>query len=265
MSMKIPIAWRSHCALWLLAIAAMVIAVPGLPTLLAQEPASKTVGEHIKEYWDKLISKSESATKASAEEYHKLKERAAKASGPARAKLAAEMETLGKKWSETRARLAAGIELRMHTLSEEITALEEKAKEASGPSRAKMDAEMAKLRSEWEIARQKMGATLDSGLKASREQFRQLQEQAAGATTEARAALKPRMERLAAEWRKDRERLAALFEADLERTKVEMKKLGAQTSAAAHRAREAMERKSHELAAKIKELTNESAPDDDTK
>lgn len=265
MSMKIPIARRSHCAVWLLAIAVMAIAAPGVPILLAQEPASKTVGEHIKEYWDKLISKSESAAKASGEEYHKLKERAAKASGPARAKLAAEMEALGKKWSETQARLAAGIELRMHTLSEEIATLEEKAKEASGPSRAKMDAEVAKLRSEWEVARRKMGATLDSGLKASQEQFRHLQEQAAGATTEARAALKPRMERLAAEWRKDRERLTAFLEADLERTKVEMKKLGAETSAAAHRAREAMERKSHELTAKIKELTKESAPDDETK
>lgn len=266
MSMKIQIAGHFPCALRLLAFATMAIAAPGAQPLAgAQEPAPKTVGAHIKEYWDRLITKTESAAKASGEEYHRLKERAARASGPARAKLTAEMEALGKKWAEARARLAAGIDLRMQTLSEEIAALEKKAKESSGPSRARMNAELAKLRSEWEVARRKMGATLDSGLKASREQFRHLQEQAAGATSEARAALKPRMDRLAAEWRKDRDRLAALLETDLERTREELKKLGAETSDAAHRAREAMERKSRELAAKIKELTSESAPGDETK
>ena len=116
-----------------LAIVACGVTAP----VVAQETAEKTVGERLKDYWDKLIAKMESSSKAAGDEYHKLKDEAAKESGPAREKLAAEMERISKKWAIAREKLATSIELRMNSLHEDIHELEEKADKATGPARAK--------------------------------------------------------------------------------------------------------------------------------
>ena len=115
----------------------------------AQDAADETVGERLKEYWAKAIAKMESGAKATGDEYHKVKEEAAKASGPAREKLAAEMEVLSKKWAIAREKLATTVELQMHSLGEDYKSLEEKAAKATGPAREKMDAKMEKLHEEW--------------------------------------------------------------------------------------------------------------------
>jgi uncharacterized protein YicC (UPF0701 family) len=245
------------------AVAALAVACWGAtPAVAAQEPAGKTAAEHIKEYWEKLIAGLESAARATGEEYHKLKDEAARASGPAREKMAAKMEALSKKWAAARARLAAGLETRMHSLGEEAAALEEKAARSSGPAREKMAAELEKLHGQWNAARAKMEAALSSNLKSSREEFEAFKKHAADAGEEARVKLRPHIDHLKAEYRKDRDKLIAYLEADLEKTKEDMEKLRSATSKAAHEAREKLMKKSHELAARIKELTEDRAADD---
>ena len=230
--------------------------------VVAQEPEGKTVSEHIKEYWDKLVAKTESSAKAAGEQYHKLKDEAARASGPAREKMAAEMEILSKKWAAAREKLATSIELRMHSLGEEVKELEEKAEKASDPAREKMSAELKKLHEQWTAAREKMETTLSANLKSSREELEHLKEHAAGATEDAKAKLRPRMERLKAEFHKNREKLAAYLEADLKQTQDDMEKLRGATSNAAKVAMEKLSAKYHELKAKIEHLAKDKGPEE---
>ncbi len=123
----------------LLLAALATFCLGGATRVVAQEATEKkTIGEHLKEYWDKLVAKMESSARAAGDEYHKAKEEAARASGPAREKLAAHMESLSKKWAIAREKLATTTELRMHSLGEELKVLEDKADKASGPAREKM-------------------------------------------------------------------------------------------------------------------------------
>ena len=135
MSMKTRIVGRLSFGRRSLVFATLALASPGVTApVVAQEPEGKTVREHIKEYWDKLVAKMESGSRAAGEQYHKLRDEAAKASGPAREKLSAEMEVLSKKWAIAREKLATTVELQMNSLGEEFKSLEEKADKASGPT-----------------------------------------------------------------------------------------------------------------------------------
>jgi uncharacterized protein YicC (UPF0701 family) len=241
-----------------LALASLGMTAP----VAAQETEGKTVSQHLKEYWDKLIAKTESSARAAGEEYHKLKDEAARASGPAREKLVAEMDALSKKWAIAREKLATSIELRMHSLGEEVKALEEKADKASGPAREKMSAELKKLHEEWTAARAKMEATLSSNLQSSRDELAHLKEHLAGATEDTKAKLRPRMERLKAEFHKNREKLVAYLEADLKQTEEDMEKLRNATSNAARAARDKLSKKYHDLKAKLEHLAKEHAPEE---
>ena len=69
------------------------------------------------------------------------------------------------------------------------------------------------------------------------------------------------MEKLKAEWSKNREKLAAHLDADLKRTKEEMAKLGAETSNSAKLAREKLVKKFHDLQAQSDELAKEKPID----
>ena len=157
---------------------------------------------------------------------------------PGREKLSAEMEVLSKKWAIAREKLATTVELQMNSLGEEFKTLEEKADKASGPAREKMHAEMKKLHEEWTAAREKMEGTLSSNLKSSREEIEHLKEHVSDATEDAKAKLGPRMERLKAEYHKNREKLVAYLEADLKQTEEDMAKLRDATSNAAKAAKE---------------------------
>jgi uncharacterized protein YicC (UPF0701 family) len=241
-----------------LALASLGATAPAM----AQEPEGKTVREHIKEYWDKLVAKMESGSRATGEQYHKLKDEAARASGPAREKLSAEMEVLSKKWAIAREKLATTVELQMNTLGEEVKTLEEKADKASGPTRERMHAEMKKLHEEWTVAREKMEGTLSSNVKSSREEIDHLKEHAAAATESARAKLAPRMERLKAEYQKNREKLSAYLEADLKQTREDMEKLRTATSNAAGAAGEKLSTRYHELKAKLDHLLKDKESDE---
>ena len=84
---------------------------------------------------------------------------------------------------------------------------------------------MKKLHEEWTAAREKMEGTLSSNLKSSREEIEHLKEHVADATEDAKAKLGPRMERLKAEYHKNRDKLVAYLEADLKQTEEDMEKL----------------------------------------
>jgi hypothetical protein len=69
-----------------LVFAALAMAsLGGTAPVAAQDAADETVGERLKEYWAKAVAKMESGARATGDEYHKVREEAAKASGPARA------------------------------------------------------------------------------------------------------------------------------------------------------------------------------------
>ncbi len=257
------IAERSSFGRQALVFAALAMAfLGGRAPVVAQETTDKTVGERLKEYWDKLIAKLESGAKSAGDEYHKVKEEAAKESGPAREKLAAEMEVLSKKWAIAREKLATTVELQMHSLGEDYKSLEEKAAKATGPAREKMAAKMEKLHEEWLGARAKMESTLSSNLKSSHDEIEHLKEHVSSATESAKAKLGPRMERLKAEFHKNHQKLAEYLEADLKQTKEDMEKLGEATSNAARLAKEKLTKKYHELRAKLEELHKENKVDE---
>jgi uncharacterized protein YicC (UPF0701 family) len=246
-----------------LVFAALAMAsLGGTAPVAAQDAADETVGERLKEYWAKVIAKMESHAKAAGDEYHKVKDEAAKASGPAREKLAAEMDILSRKWAIAREKLATTVELRMHSLGEDYKALEEKAEKATGPAREKMAARMEKLHHEWSAARVKMEDTLSANLKSSHDEIEHLKEHVSSSTENAKAKLGPRMERLKAEFHKDREKLAEYLEADLKQTKEDMEKLGEATSTAAGHAKETLSKKFHELRARLEALHNENKSDE---
>jgi chromosome segregation ATPase len=265
MSMNSPIVNRPASGRRSVVFASLAVVCLGLTAPApAQEETQekKTVSERIKEYWHELIAKLESGTKAAGDEYHKLKEEAAKASGPAREKLSEEMEVLSKKWAAAREKLAASMEQQTKSLKEEVKTLEEKADKASGPAREKLSEEMHKLHEQWIAARAKMEATLSSNLKSTREELETLKKRADDATQDAKAKLGPRMDRLKAEYHKAYEKLAAYLKADLEQTKEDMEKLSKATSDAAKSAREKLSKKYHELEAKIEELTKEKSSEE---
>ncbi len=257
--------WSSFGGRALIFATVAMVALGAAPRAFAQDsPEQKSVSEHLKEYWDKLIAKMESGARAAGDEYHKVKEEAARASGPAREKLAAQMETLSKKWAIAREKLATSAELRMHSLGEEVKALEEKAGKATGPAREKTAAELKKLHEQWNAARAKMEATLSSNLNSSRDEIEHLKEHVSSASEDAKAKLRPRMERLKAEFHKNHEKLNAYLEADLKQTKEDMEKLRGATSDAARRSHETLSRKYHELTAKIEQLAKEK-PSEESK
>ncbi|MGP0066785.1 MAG: hypothetical protein ACLQGP_24740 [Isosphaeraceae bacterium] len=263
MSVKTLIAPRFSPGRLSLLFATLAIVTSGMTApLVAQETAEKTVSERVKEYWEKLTAKMESGAKAAGDEYHKLKDAAAKESGPAREKMATQMEHLSKKWAIAREKLATSVELHMNSLHDELQELKEKADKSTGPAREKMAAEMEKLHEQWTAARAKTEATLSANLHSSREEIEHLKEHAAGAAKDAKAKLAPRMERLKAEFRKNRDKLADYLEADLEHTKEDMKKLGEATSNAAKDAKEKLMKKYHELTAKSEELAKEKSADE---
>jgi hypothetical protein len=246
-----------------LVFAALAMAsLGGTAPVAAQDAADETVGERLKEYWAKVIAKMESGAKATGDEYHKVKEEAAKASGPAREKLAAEMEVLSKKWAIAREKLATTVELHMHSLGEDYRSLEEKAEKATGPAREKMAAKMEKLHHEWSAARAKLEDTLSSNLKSSRDEIEHLKEHVSSASESAKAKLGPRMERLKAEFHKNHQKLTEYLEADLKQTKEDMEKLGEATSTAAAHAKEKLSKKFHELREKLEELHKENKSDE---
>jgi polyhydroxyalkanoate synthesis regulator phasin len=252
----------SFCCRTLVFAALAMVALGVTAPVVAQEPTEKTFSKRLSEYWDKVVAKMESSAKTARDEYHKLKDEAAKASGPAREKMAAEMEDFSKKWAVAREKFATTLELRMNSLGEEFKELEEKAAKASGPAREKMAAEMEKLHEEWIAARAKTEATLSSNLKSSREEIEHLKAHASSVAEDAKAKLGPRMERLKAEFHKNREKLAAYLEADLKQTQEDMDKLSRATSNTARLAKERLSKKYHELKAKIEELAKDHASED---
>jgi hypothetical protein len=264
MSVKTPIVKWLSTGRGPVRLAVLAMVFLGLPALVvAQETTEKkSISEHLKEYWDKVLAKMESGARAAGDEYHKVKEEAAKASGPAREKLTAEMEALSRKWAIAREKLATSVEVRMQTLGEEAKALQEKADKASGPARAKLAAEAHKLHEEWNAARAKLEGTLSSNLKTSREEIEHLKEHLAGASEDAKAKMGPRLARLKAEFHKNHEKLNAYLEADLKQTKEDLDKLRGATSDAAKRAHEALSKKYHELSAKLAELAKEKPSDE---
>ena len=94
-----------------------------------------------------------------------------------------------------------------------------------------------------------MSAALSSNMKAAGVEFTHLKEQSANASADAKARLAPRMEKLKAEWSKNREKLATHLEADLKETKEEMEKLGAETSNTVKIAKEKLVKRYHDLRA----------------
>ncbi len=125
-----------------------------------------------------------------------------------------------------------------------------------------MKAEVHKLHEEWTASRAKMEATLSANLKSSREEIEHLKEHASTTASDAKAKLAPRMERLKAEFHKNRDKLSAYLEADLEHTKADLKKLGEATTKATESAKEKLMKKYHELTAKHEDLAKEKAADD---
>jgi hypothetical protein len=246
-----------------LVFAALAMAsLGGTAPVAGQDAADETVGERIKEYWAKAVAKMEAGAKATGDEYHKVKDEAAKASGPAREKLAAEMEVLSRKWAIAREKLATTVELRMHSLGEDYKSLEEKTEKATGPARAKMASKMEKLHEEWLGARAKMEDTLSSNLKSSRDEIEHIKEHLSSASENAKAKIGPRMERLKAEFHKNHQKLAEYLEADLKQTKEDMEKLGEATSTTAAHAKEKLSAKFHELRARLEALHNENKADE---
>jgi ElaB/YqjD/DUF883 family membrane-anchored ribosome-binding protein len=232
----------------------------GIPTSASAQ--EKTFSERAKEYWEKVVSGLESGAKSAGDEYHKLKAEAATATGPAREKLAAEMEVLGKKWAAAREKLATSLEHHAHEVHDEIKALQEKAAKASGPAREKLAAEEEKLREHWHAAREKVSAALSSNMKAAGDEYAHLKGEAGKASEEAKAKLRPRMDRLKAEWSKDREKLSAYLKEDLKRTEEDLHKIGDASSEAARAAKEKLTRKLHDLRGKADSLAEDKAPDD---
>ncbi len=246
-----------------LAIAAMAIVTQGVTaSVVAQETAEKTFGEQLKDHWDHLIARMDSSARAAGDEYHKLKDEAAKATGPAREKLTAQMEHLSKSWAIAREKLATATELRVNSLHEEMHELEEKAAKATGPAREKMHAEREKLHGEWVAARTRMEATLSANVQSSHEEIEHLKEHVSTAASDVKAKLAPRMERLKAEFHKNREKLSAYLESDLEHTKAELEKLRAATSNTAELARDKLKKKFEELKARHEALAKERAADE---
>jgi polyhydroxyalkanoate synthesis regulator phasin len=259
MSHKPPIVRLASFGRRFLVLATLAAASLGMtPTVLGQEEtADRTVRQRIKEYWDRLIAKAESSARSAGDEYRKLKDEAAKASGPAREKMAAEMDALSRKWARAREKLAHSTESRMNWLGEEVKALEEKAGKATGSAREKLAAEREKLHGEWQAARAKMEATLSANLNSSRDEIEHLKEHVADATDRAKAKLRPRMERLKSEFHKDREKLAEYLEADLKQTEEDVERLRGATSNAARHAMETLSKKAHDLKEKIEKLHKE--------
>ena len=160
------------------------------------------------------------------------------------------MEAAGKKWAAAREKLATSVERHAHEVHDEIKALEEKASTASGPAREKLKAEGEKLREHWHVAREKVSAALSSNMKAAGDEYAHLKDQAGKASEETRAKLGPRMEKLKAEWSRNREKLGAYLKEDLKRTEEDLHKLGDATSETARAAKEKLTRKLHELRGK---------------
>jgi len=209
-----------------------------------------------------VVSGMESGAKSAGDEYHKLKAEAAEATGPARAKMAEKMEAAGKKWAAAREKLAASLERHAHEVHDEIQALEEKTKTASGPARARMAAEAETLRKHWNAAREKVSAAFSSNLKAAGDEYAHLKDEAGKATDDTKAKLKPRMERLKAEWSTNRDKLSAYLKEDLKRTEEDLHKLKDATTETAEAAKEKLTRKLHELRGKSDALAKEKLTDD---
>jgi hypothetical protein len=237
-----------------LSFAVLVISTPSF----AQE---KTLAERAKEYRDKIVASMEATAKAAGDEYSKLKSEASKAAGPAREKLATEMEALSKKWSEAREKLAGSLDTHTHSLGDDLKKLEEKAAKATGSAREQTTGEIEKLRGEWHVAREKLSAAFSTNMKAARDEFTHLKEQSGNTSADVKGRLAARMDALKAEWRANREKLAAHLDADLKRTKEEMDKLGAETSSAAKLARDTLAKKYQDLRAQSNELAREKSLD----
>jgi hypothetical protein len=229
--------------------------------VLAQETSGKTFVERARESRDKIVASMESAARAAGDEYSRLRSETARAKGPAREKLAAEMEALSKKWAAAREKLTASLDAHTQSVGDSIKKLEEKAARATGSTREQTGSEMDKLREEWHAAREKLGAALSSNTKAARDEFAHLKEQSAGASADTRARLASRMETLKAEWGKNREKLAAHLDADLKQAKEEIDKLGAETTDAARLAKEKLAKRYQDLRVQRDELAREKSID----
>lgn len=227
-----------------------------------QESEPQTFRERIGDYWHRTVNRMESGARAAGDEYLKVKDEAARASGPAREKLVEKMAVLSRKWAIAREKLATSIELHAHSLGEEYEALEQKAMKSTGPTREKLAEEKEKLHEEWLAARAKLEATLSSNAKSSHDEIEHLKEYLAGASESARARIGPHMEQLRSEFHKDREKLAEYLEADIKRTHEEMEKLGEATSSTAKATREKLSKKYQELRAKLQELHERNRADE---
>ncbi len=245
-----------------LVLAALTTTLGGTTApVVAQEAEQKTFGERLRDYWHRTVNRMESGARAAGDEYHKVRDEAARASGPAREKLVEKMAVLSRKWAIAREKLATSVELHAHSLGEEYAALEAKARKSSGPAREKLVAEKAKLHEEWLAARAKLESTLSSNMKSSHDEIEHLREHLAGASESAKARLGPHMAQLRSELHKDREKLAQYLEADMKRTHEEMEKLGEATSNTARTAKEKLSAKYQELRAKLQELHERNKAD----
>jgi hypothetical protein len=242
----------------LVALVAAGLALACTTPAAAQE---KTFTERAKEYWEKVLTALESGAKSAGDEYHKLKAEAATASGPAREKLAKEMEVAREKWAAAREKLTASLEHHAHAANEELKALEAKASTASGSAREKWDAEAEVLRKHWEKAREKVSTAFSSNMKAAGDEYAHLRDEATKATEDAKTKLRPQMEKLKAEWATNRDKLIAFLKEDLRRTEEDLHKIGESTSEAAKALKEKLTRKLHELREKYDSLTNEKLAD----
>jgi uncharacterized protein YicC (UPF0701 family) len=258
MSSHSPVGARSISRRRCLALALAAALPLGLANLArAQQGSGEGLVEHLQEYWEKVLARLDAAAKSTGDEYHKLKDKAARSTGSAREKLAEEMETLSKKWAIAREKLATSVELHMHSLGDELKSLEEKAAAATNAEREKMHPRLEKLRGQWTAARAKLETTLSANVTSSREEIEHLKQHGSELAGDAKAKLGSRMERLKAEFNKNREKLADYLESDLKKTKEDMDKLGAASTDAAKAAKEKLSKKYRELQAKIQELAKD--------
>jgi hypothetical protein len=250
--------WFSRFPKALAAVTLLFAALGSFAQSFAQE---KTFAERAKEYRDKIVASMESTAKAAGDEFSKLKSESTEATGPAREKLAAKMETASKKWAAAREKLATSLDAHMRSVRDQLKTLEEKAPKTTGSAREQTSAEIEKLRGEWHVAREKMSAALSSNMKAAREEFAHLKDQSANGSGDAKAKVASRMEKLKAEWSKNREKLSAHLDAELKQTKAEMEKLRDETSKTAKLAKETLMKKYHDLRARHDDLAKEQAID----
>jgi hypothetical protein len=110
------------------------------------------------------------------EQYKALEEKAHKATGPARAKMAAEVEKLHEEWSAARAKMETTLSSNLDSSREEIAHLKEHMSRASEDAKAKLGSRLDRLKTEFHKNRERLTEYLEADLKQTREDMEKLGE-----------------------------------------------------------------------------------------